>query len=992
MKTISKKLLFLLLFLPLAMLAQSTVNGVVTDQSSGQPLPGVNVIVKGTTKGTTTDFDGKFTLSNVKSGEVIEFSFVGYKTSDVSYTNQKTMNVSLEEETAKLEEVVLIGYGTVKKKDATGSVTTVTAKDFNKGAVVSGSELLNGKIAGVTINTGGGAPGSIGQIRIRGGSSLNANNDPLVVIDGLPMSDTGVLNRLNPNDIESFSILKDASATAIYGTRASNGVILIATKKGAKKFEVEYNFQYGSGNNFNKVDVMNATQYREAFKNVLQLGLYPELTSAYLSGTTFDEDGISQFIGNANTDWQDEIYRRTDFVDNNLSVRGNLFNKIPTRLTIGNTYQEGLLLTDKLNRNTISFSTSPTLFDNHLKFNINVNYANTTRRNAPFVVGNALRMAPTRPVYNPNSPFEGFYEWMVNGSDETNIQNFAPISVPNPVAQLLQTFNTSKNEKFFGNIEVDYKFHFLPELRWVANLGYDKDWGYGRSVTGRFARTSPIFNNAFIGNESFNDGESINKLLDTYFVYSKSSDKLTFDLTAGYSYQKFEGNSFGTGNVRNPNNIIAPRFFNEPKVYIGYFGRSNINLLDKYLLTLTYRRDGTSRFSEDNRWGNFPAASFAWKIKNDFFKSSTKLSDLKLRLGWGVTGQQEIGFANSSLIYLPQYLIGLDNSSYIFGNEYILPALPQGYNPVIKWEETTTYNAGIDFGISDNRLTGSVDFYLKKSNDLLQIAPFADGSNFTNEGPQNFGSLTIKGVELNINYDVIRREKLNWNVNFNASKFERRIDEMPAGADQLTGNVGFGFSQINREGYTPNSFYVFKQVYDQNGRAIEGAFADLNGDGIINEADRYLYKNGDPDFTFGFTSNLNYNNFDLSFNLRASVGNRVYNALEARNSFYAEIMNGVPNNLHTNVNNTQFLTYTGNQAVSDMFIENASFLRMDYVNLGYTFQNWLEGKAKLRVFTGVQNPFIITKYGGLDPEIVGGIDQAIYPRQRQYLFGCNIKF
>lgn len=986
MKTLQKKFLLLLLILPISMFAQSTLTGVVLDSGSQQPLPGVNIVIKGTSNGTTTDFDGNFSLEKVKQGEEIVFSYLGYKESTITYTGQNNITVTLSEDAQQLQDVVVIGYGTVKKQDATGSVNVVTSKDFNKGAVVSGSDLLNGKVGGVTINSGGGSPGSIGEIRIRGGSSLNANNDPLVVVDGLPMSDPGILNRLNPSDIESFSVLKDASATAIYGTRASNGVIIITTKKGGKKLEVNYNVQYGSGKHFNKIDVLNASEYRESLGYAVQEGIY--------SQSAFDP-----YLGDSDTDWQEAIYRRTDFIDNNLSIRGNLFKAIPTRVSLGNTYQEGLLLTDYMNRNSFSMSLNPTFFENHLKVNVNANFTQTKRRNAPFVVGSALRMDPTQPIYNPDSPFGGYFEFMNPTGSQTDINNFAPITVANPVAQLMQTNNTSNNEKLFGNIEVDYRFHFLPELRWVTNLGYDRDWGYSNNYTSKFARTSPTIINGggqsqLIGNKSYSDGESTNELLDTYFVYSNGiGEKFDYDVTLGYSYQRFEGFGFNTGNIFDPNNITQPRSVSEPRVYIGYIGRANLNYKNKYLLTLSFRRDGTSRFSEDNRWGNFPAASFAWKLKEDLFSDSTTISELKLRAGWGITGQQDIGFTNSSLIYLPQYLLANDNSSYNFGGNYINPALPQGYNPAIKWEETTTYNAGIDFGIINNRLTGSLDGYIKKSEDLLQIAPFADGTNFTNEGPQNFGSMTITGFELNLNYDVIKKDNINWNVNFNVSKYERRIDEMPLGNIQFTGNVGIGLdAQVNSENFTPNSFYLFKQLYDENNNPIEGAFADLNGDGIINESDRYIYKNGDPDLTLGFTSSFNYKNFDFSFNLRANLGNRIYNFIEARNSFYGDILNGTPQNLHNAATENQFTFYNGNQVLSDMFVENGSFLRMDYFNVGYTFQNWLDGKASVRLFTGMQNPFIITKYGGLDPEIVGGIDRSIYPRQRQILFGANVKF
>ena len=976
MKTLQKKLLLLLLMLPLGLLAQNTLKGVVLDGSSKQTLPGVNVLVAGTTNGATTDFDGNFTLTNIKKGDRIVFSYIGFKDETITYENQNTITITLQEDQKELKDVVVIGYGTVKKKDATGSVTSITSSDFNKGANVTVDNLLTGKVAGVTINSNGGSPGSVPTIRIRGGSSLLANNDPLVVLDGLPM-DSRVLATLNPSDVESFTILKDASATAIYGTRASNGVIIITTKKGSKELQVDYNVQYGTGKKVNKIDVLSADQFRQVVNN-----LYPVGPS--VPNSAFNQ-GVRDKMGNANTDWQEEIYRRTDYIDNNLSIKGNFLGFIPTRLTIANTYQEGIRLTDYMNRNNVSLNLSPSFFGNHLKTRMSLNYTNTNRRNAPGVEGGAIAMDPTQPVYDPTSPFDGFFEFR----DGPTINDFAPIAVANPVAQLLQTNNRSENYKLFGNFEVDYKFHFLPELRWVTNLGYDRDAGNSRNFTPITARTSPIRQNALIGNNSYSDGVSTNKLIDSYLVYNKTFNDLTFDVTGGYSYQIFEGYGYTT---RNQNNVddIPQSTVNDDIVYVGFFGRTNFTYKDKYLLTLSYRRDGTSRFSDSNRWGNFPAASLAWKLKEDFFKENKIISELKLRAGWGVTGQQDIG---AGLFYLPQYYLGDQNSQYAFDSNYFNVAQPGGFNPNLKWEETTTYNAGVDFGIKDNRLNGSLDFFYKVSDDLFQVAPFADGSNFTNEGPQNIGSMSVKGFELNINYDVLKQENLNWNVNFNASKFERRIDEIAGGVPIFVGNIGIGTeSQIMQEGFTPNSFYVFKQLYNNDGSPIEGAFADLNGDGLVNNSDRYIYKNIDPDLVLGFSTSFNYKNFDLGFNLRASFGNRILNVVKSRSSYYNQILNGELQNLPSSVLDYNFNTPGVGQILSDLFVENGSFLRMDYATFGYTFPKWLEGKASLRLFTGVQNPFIITKYSGLDPEFTGGNDQTIYPRQRQILFGANVKF
>lgn len=998
MKTIYKKLLFLFLLLPFSLLAQS-LSGVVVDKKSNQPLPGVNVVVQGANQSTTTDFDGKFKLAGLKSGDKVVLSFIGYESQTLNYTGQKEVSISLDESANQLQEVVVqVGYGSVKKKDATGSVTQLASKDFNKGANVTAENLLSGRIAGLTINSGGGAPGSGNQIRIRGGSSLSASNDPLIVIDGLPVSNdsnvgaTSILASLNPNDIESFNVLKDASASAIYGARAANGVIIITTKRGGKKLSVDYNFQYGSGRILNKLDIMNAQQY-SSFLQQNHPGRVGEL--GIINPNIVDDPSTPQNEAQQlyNTDWQDAIYRRTDFVDNNLSIRGQLFNRIPAKLTINNTYQEGLRLTNEFTRNNVSIALNPRFLDDHLKFNVSALYSNERNRFANGVEGTAIRFDPTKPVYNPYSNnFSGFFEYE-NPSDPTGLAAQSP---RNPVADLLQTNDRGVNNRFLGNFEIDYKFHFFPSLRAVVNLGFDESNGVRRINKGTSGiGSSEILNNNFIGTNIQDEDTRRNKLLDAYFVYNKKFGSTSLEATAGYSYQKFQYNGFRSGNRNNPTSVES--FPASPdEVLIGYFARTNVGFKDKYLLTLAMRRDGTSRFSEENRWGNFPSAAFAWKMKEDFFKDSKLISDLKLRLGWGISGQQAIPVGD---FYLPRYTTGLPNSQYSFGGDSYLVGVPQSYNPNLKWEETTSYNIGLDYGLFNGRISGGLDAFYKLTDDLyFNETPYADGSNFGNQGPANGGSFSTKGLEFNLNADVVKGDNFNWNVNFNATKFERRIESLPAGQTEVfLGGSGAGFggtSLIRRVGFTPDSFFVYKQLYNTDGSPLDGAFADLNGDGIVNENDRYLYKNADPDAVFGFSSNMNYKNFDFSFFLRASIGNRILNQVNATRAYsdYAVSNDGQLANIPTSFNNTGFEIPTGIIALSDIYVENGSFLRMDNITLGYTFPEWLEGKASLRLFTGVQNAFIITEYSGLDPEINGGLDNTIYPRQRQFLFGANLKF
>ena len=976
MKTIYKKLLLLLLILPAFVMAQN-VSGVVTDSADGQPLPGVNVVVKGTSNGVSTDFDGKFSLSNVAKGSTIEFSFIGYKTQDVAYTGQAQINVSMSEDAQLLDEVVLVsvGYGTVKKKDATGAVTSISAKDFNQGVVATPENLLNGRVAGVTINAGGGAPGSGAQIRIRGGSSLSASNDPLIVLDGLPLDNangagsTSVLASINPSDIESFSILKDASATAIYGSRASNGVIIINTKRAGKTLQVDYNFQYGSGKKFNKIDVFGADAFREYVNTVR-----PELADR---------------LGTANTDWQEEIYRRTDFVDNNVSIRGNLFKTIPTRLSFGNTYQEGLRLTNNFNRSTVSLNMSPVFLGDHLKVRFAANYTNQKNRFADGVEGSAIVFDPTQPVYDAESPYDGFFEYR-NGND---LGDFVNQVARNPVAQLLQTNDTGESNRIFGNFQLDYKFHFLPELRAVANLGMDHDKGERRRLVGNRALTGFINGTTLFGTDEFTETTRTNSSADFYFNYVKEFNKLKFDVTTGYSYQKFESEGFNTFNVRNAQAPDPRGFVETDIVLIGYFARTILTFNENYILTLNYRRDGTSRFGPDNRWGNFPSAAFAWKLKENFFMNSKNLSEFKLRLGWGITGQQDIGARS---FFLQTTNLGDPNSQIVIGGTPIPVGVPGAFGP-LKWEETTTYNAGIDYGLFDDRLNGSADIYYKKSDDLFQTsAPFADGANFSNQGPQNIGSMSVMGAEFSVNYDVIKKDDIKWNVSFNYTRFVREIDELALGVPIEYAGVGAGTggtAMVFAEGFNPGSFFVYKQLYDSAGSPIEGAYADLNGDNIINGDDRYVFRNSDPDFLLGFATSFRYKNFDFGLNMRASIGNHVFNATTATRSFNNSLQQGASlQNISTNVLNTNFDVQNLDNILSDINIENASFLRVDYITAGYTFPKWLDGKASLRLFTSVQNPILITKYKGLDPEINGGIDNTIYPRQRQLLVGANVKF
>jgi TonB-linked SusC/RagA family outer membrane protein len=973
MKKFKLLLIGLLLGTSFTVFAQQTVKGIVKEKATGEYLPGVSVMVKGTTIGAETDFDGNFTIDEVKAGDTLVFRYLGYADKEIIISTNFNLTIELEESSEQLNEIVVVGYGTTTVRDATGSVEAITAKEFTKGNIVTPENLLSGRVAGVNITTSG-APGSGSQIRIRGGSSLNASNNPLIVVDGLPMSGTaggsrGVLATINPNDIESFSVLKDASATAIYGSRGANGVIIITTKKGRKEYSLDYDFQMGFGEINNRVNVFDGA----AFRNLI----------------TQEQPGMVGLLGTANTNWQDEIYQKSVSTQHNLTVRGQVFGAIPTRLSIGFANIEGNILTSQYDRATISLSMNPSFFDDHFKISLNYNRAFEDNRFADAgQVGAALRYDPTQPVYDSTSPFGGFYQHLTRTSSGILVEN----GTRNPVASLVQNSNTSDVFRHYGNLKLEYNFHFMEELTITANAGFDKSTGEG---LGNSPLNSPAnYTDLFVGYDSGYSNEVLNESFDTYFTYVNTFDKLKADVMAGYSYQSFDGSGNSTGNTRNPNDTGATSYVATPVVLIGFLARANLTYNEKYMLTLNYRRDGTSRFGPENRWGNFGGAALAWRVSDeDFLKDNNIISDLKLRASYGINGQQE---GISGDLYLDKYRFGNQGSGYLFGGVPIQSTIPSERSN-LKWENTATIEFGLDYGLFENKISGSINAFQKNSTDLLADAPVADGSNFTNRVLQNVGDLQVNGLEFTVNADIIKNEDLNWNVNFNATYLDREIKELALNQDITTGGIAGGtgnFIQLYREGFAPNSFYVFKQLYDTAGQPIEGGYADLNGDGIINTQDKYLKGNPQADFTFGFQSSIAYKNFDLAFNLRASLGNYVYNNVNSSSAQYDLLLdNAVLGNIPTSVLNTNFKS-TSDVIISDIYLENASFLRMDNITLGYTFDRPIKKFAanSIRLWAGMQNVFTITNYSGLDPEVFNGIDNTIYPRPRTFLLGANIKF
>ncbi len=965
MKTLQKQFFLFLLILPLGIFAQNTVKGVVLDASTQQSLPSVNIKVEGTTNGTATDFDGNFTLSNVKVGDQIVFSYLGFITQTITYSNQKEITVSLKEDVQQLKDVVVIGYGTVKKKDATGSVNTVTTKDFVKGPVVAADQMIQGKVAGVQITNGGGAPGEGATIRIRQGSSLNANNDPLFVIDGVPVGqdNTGGRNPLatiNQNDIESVTVLKDASATAIYGSRASNGVIIITTKKGKSgDLKVNYNGNVSLSEISTKVDVLSANQLRD-----------------YVN--TYGNAPRQALLGTANTDWQDEIYRKALGTDHNISLSGGS-DMLTYRASVGLTDMNGILKRDNMNRATTGVALVGNFFDKHLKIELNnktsVMKNNYSNRGA---IGSAVSFDPTQNVTNTDGTY---FEW--------NNQ----LAGRNPVALLEQFNNFGTNFRSLGNVQTEYKLHFLPELKLVANLGYD--YTTGRS----YGDSSPDYAYAVNTADAYeNKNYSRNRLMDLFFNYKRDINAIkgTVELTAGYNYQNLE--YYGSGlSVNNNVTTLTNPYYNELNLQ-SFFGRAIINIYDKYILTATYRRDGSSRFTEDYRWGNFPSAAFAWKLNEEgFIKNISSISALKLRLGWGITGQQDIGSYYPSQ---PTYLSSDAQAQYQFGNQFYTTVRPERYNPNLKWEETETRNIGLDFGFLNDRITGSVDVYEKRTEDLLAFIPNPPFFGFSNYDNYNIGKTKNQGIEIAAEVIPVKNDNFTLSVGGNITFQNSELTDLIDGAPNYgieTGGIAGGIGntvQVQTVGYTPNSFFVYEQAYDNSGNPIDGVFIDRNGDGSITTADRYIYKKPTADIFYGFYTNLTYKNWDMAMSWRGSWGNYVYNNVDSNLGWSNQVLIRETDlsNAVTEILNTNFSSTSAERYQSDYYIQDASFVRLDNLTIGYNFKKFMSEKVSAKLSLGGQNLLLFTEYKGIDPEISNGIDNNIYPRPRIYTLGLNVNF
>ena len=966
----------------LQLMAQTrTIKGEVTDAQNGEALIGATVMVEGEKGGTVTDFDGNFSLQVSSSAKKIKVSYIGYIDKVLSISDN--MKVKLESDSKALADVVVIGYGTARKSDLTGSVATVKSKDFNKGLVSSPEQLINGKVSGVQIMSNSGSASAGSTIRVRGGASLNASNDPLIVLDGVPLEQGGIsgnssnfLSMINPSDIESMTVLKDASSTAIYGSRASNGVIIITTKKGQQgAVKVNFNTTNSMQTRAQMVDMLS----RDEFVNVIN---------------QFGTDNQKSLLGTANTDWNDEVYRTAFGTDNNLSVSGSIDKWLPFRVSVGYYNQSGLVRKDNVERWTGNVVLTPSFFEDHLKLTIN---AKGTLNNNSFNNGGAVWAAatfnPTIPVYSGNDKYGGYNEALDADGYPVN----AGVRNPRGLVDLYDS--KSKVSRFIGSMDVDYKVHFLPDLKLHATVGADYAKGDGTVYVPAYAAQSYNKDESLGGSDyKYGPQKNENRLLTLYANYAKYFEdiKSNVDLTAGYDYQYWKSTTplYYTKSAAGTN-LSTVKASDYRHVMLSYYGRINYSFDGKYLLTATVRRDASSRFSKDTRWGTFPSVALGWTLTEEpWLKNQKVLSNLKLRASYGVTGQQE-GIGNYN--YLPVYTYSVTGAEAFINGQYINTYRPEAYVSDLKWETTTSWNFGLDFGFLDGRIGGAIDFYTRKTKDLLASVPTAAGTNFSKTILTNVGNVDSKGIEVSLNATPIQTKDWEWNLSYNFTWQNMKVKNLSLtkGGSQTNVKVGPSIDayqfQVLSEGYEPYMFYVYHQLYDsKTGKPIEGAYADLNNDGEINESDLYRYHSPAPKYIMGLSTSLRYKQLTLGMSFRANIDNYVYNGMGMSTGAFETVSynNSQLNNLNTSFLKTGFKT---RQYLSDYYVENASFLKLDNLSLSYNvgkINKW----ASLTVSAMVQNVFTITGYSGTDPEVPNGMDNSFYPRPRTYSVSLGLQF
>ena len=972
----------LLFAVPLAAQERIRVSGTVFDEN-GLTLIGASVQEDGTPNGAITDLDGNYTIT-ARAGGNLTFSYIGYDPQTFPVPSDGKLDVTLRPDANVLSEIVVIGYGVQRKTDLTGSVSSVSKEDFNDGMISSPEQLINGKVSGLQIVNYGGSPSAGSQIRIRGGASLNASNDPLIVLDGVPMEVGGsvsgggnFLALINPNDIESITVLKDAASTAIYGSRASNGVIIITTRKGAdtkQRPRISFTTTNGLHTPTKSADMVSREQMIDLVN-------------------TFGNDAQKALMDpSVSTDWSKLIFKPAFGTDNSLSVSGNIAQVLPYRVSAGYNNQNGILTTDNSTRYTGSLTLSPTLRDNHLKIVLNGKGTYTTNRFAnQSAIWGASTHNPTIPVYSGDDAFLGFYEAIDKNGKPVNG------ATGNPLGLIEGRDDTSKVYRVIGSFDADYSVHFLPELHLHATLGYDYSNGRGHVYV-----PSDAYQNFDTGGLDYDYGpqENFNRLATFYLNYNKYFDsiKSNFDLTAGYDYQfwRYWSPEFASYNARDPKELQSTSGASDQRhVLVSWYSRFNYSYASKYLLGISFRADGSSRFAPESRWGLFPSVSAAWKISSEDFFEPVKevMSTAKIRLSYGVTGQQD-GISNYG--YMPLYTASQPGAYYMFGGVPVQTYRPGSYNADLKWETTKALNAGFDFGLLEDRITGSVDYYIRNTEDLLATVPVAAGTNFDKQLLSNVGNISSTGVEMSINANVLKTKDWNWDVSANATWMKTRITNLRLNAegaspDTPAGWIDSHYVQVLSEHYAPYSFFVYKQVYDaETLRPIEGLYADLSNDGVIDSRDLYHHHSPAPDWMLGLSTSVQWKKLTVSTTLRANIGNYLFNGMAMNTGAWETVSYNTfqVNKVHSSFLETNFRT---RQYESDYYVENASFLKMDNLQVSYNFgqvTKWFS----LNLSAMVQNVFTLTGYTGVDPECSGGIDMSVYPRPRIFSLTVGLDF
>lgn len=954
------------------------VTGNVIEEATKEPIIGASVLIKGTTGGTMTDIEGDFQL-DVPQGATLVISYLGFKSQEINVGNQTSFSISMKEDVEQLDEVIVIGYGQVRKGDATGSLTTIKPDELNKGKQLTAEDALVGKVAGVSVVPGSGAPGSGGTIRIRMGASLSATNDPLIVIDGIPVDNISI-SSINPNDIETFTVLKDASATAIYGSRASNGVVIITTKKGSQtggKPKINYSANFSLSKVTDYLDVLSADEFREAFKQ------------------HSSHSDPASFLGDASTDWQKEIYRTAFGTDHNVSITGNTL-KTPYRVSVGYTNQNGIIKENSYDRFSVGVGLSPSFFDKHLSLDINLKGSIENENPvSSSIASSAAGFDPTRPVHKTYSTNQGLGYYMWTHSNESPINQAAS----NPVADLKLTDKENKVKRSIGSLAANYKVHGLEDLQLNMNIGYDVQKKDEDESTPDFAPSMYVSNQYDGTGKIYSKVKRNNNYLITLFAnYNKEiNEDHAFNVMGGYDWQRFWNKSKEKFVDTSGKEIEVPKHGEAELYLLSFYGRLNYTFAKKLYLTATLRADASSRFAKDNRWGYFPSLALAYRIKDEnFMKNIDALSDLKLRLSYGQTGQQDIG---SYYQHLGTYTTSYDDSRYQFGNDWITLYRPNGYDPNIKWETTSTYNFGIDYGFLNNRVYGSIDIYTRKTKDLLNKIYVPAGSNFTNQIETNIGDMKGKGIELAVSAVPIKNKDWEWTVSgnftWNTSEItklniiDRDDTYVKTGSAGGTGNE----LQIHKIGETPYTFFLLQQAYDTDGKPLDGKYVAKDGSITTKEDDANKYvtdKSSSIPYYYGLSTRLVYKQWDLGINGHGSFGHYIFNYQSARDSY--DDLYGASGTASNIMKSTLKTGFTQKRLFSDYFLEKADFFKVDNITLGYSFKKLWNTSSSMRLAFSVQNVFTITDYSGIDPEVFSGIDRNVYQRPRTYMLSLNLNF